>query len=132
MQRALERLNGDWSRQGRRQLGMAIGIDLGEVFAGNVGSERRLEFTAIGRPVERAARLCAAAAAGEVLVSEALLAALANPPPVDAMPAASAAAAGSPAMEPAGGGPRPGDAPAFRIDWRTPPTLRQSGELSRA
>jgi class 3 adenylate cyclase len=131
MQRALERLNGDWSRQGRRQLGMAIGIDLGEVFAGNVGSERRLEFTAIGKPVENAARLCAAAAAGEILASEALLAALSNPPPVDGLPAAQSAAAGLAAPEPAGGGPRPADNPAYRIDWRTPPTLRQSGELPR-
>jgi class 3 adenylate cyclase len=132
MQRALERLNGDWSRQGRSQLALAIGIDLGEVFAGSVGSERRLEFTAIGRPVENAGRLCAAAGAGEILASEALLAALSNPPPVDALPPAQAAAAAGPSTpEPPGEAPRPLDSPAYRIDWRTPPTLRQSGELAR-
>jgi len=109
IQRELDRLNGEWSRQGRQNLAAAIGIDLGQVFAGNVGSERRLDFTAIGKPVERAAGLAAAAAAGEILLSEALLEALDSPPPTDATPAA-------------------GDR-AYRVDWRTPPTLRQSGEL---
>jgi class 3 adenylate cyclase len=109
IQRELERLNGEWSRQGRRNLAVAIGIDLGQVFAGDVGSERRLEFTAIGTPVARASRLAAAAGAGEIQVSEALLEALDEPPPTDAAPAA--------------GGP------AYRIDWRTPPTMRQSGEV---
>ncbi len=132
MQRGLERLNGDWSRQGRRQLAIAIGIDLGEVFAGNVGSERRLEFSAIGKPVEHAARLCAAAATGEILVSEAVLSALSNPPPVDAVPAP-ASAADSTGAPPAGGAaPLPAVDPTYRIDWRTPPTLRQSGALSQA
>jgi len=119
MQRGLERLKGEWSRQQRPLLDVAIGIDLGQVFAGCVGSDRRLEYTAIGQPVARAAALCAAAGASEVLVTEAVLEALASPPPADAM----AAAAGGP--EPAAA------APSYRIDWRTPPTLRQSGEVSR-
>jgi len=129
MQRGLERLNGDWGRQQRRQLAIATGIDLGEAFAGNVGSERRLEFTAIGRPVEGAAALCAAAGAGEVLVSEELLESLASPPPVESMPAA--APAQPPAAAPGAGvdAPRPAGAATYRIDWRTPPTLRQSGEV---
>jgi class 3 adenylate cyclase len=134
MMRGLERLNGEWTRQHRHALAMAIGIDLGQVFAGNVGSERRLDFTAIGRPVERAAQLCAAAGAGEILVTEALLEALSSPPPVDAMPAVAAAAARpagrAMAEAPAGGEPA-ASGPVYRIDWRTPPTLRQSGQVQQ-
>jgi class 3 adenylate cyclase/pSer/pThr/pTyr-binding forkhead associated (FHA) protein len=119
MQRALERLKGEWSRQQRPHLDIAIGIDLGPVFAGCVGSDRRHEFTAIGKPVVRAAALCAAAGASEILVTEALLEALASPPPADAMAAT-------------GEGPEPPAATSsYRIDWRTPPTLRQSGEVSQ-
>ena len=121
MQRGLERLKGEWSRQQRPHLDVAIGIDLGQVFAGCVGSDRRHEYTAIGQPVRGAAALCAAAAASEVLVTEAVLEALASPPPADAMAAAAAT-----------GGPEPpAAAPSYRIDWRTPPTLRQSGEVSQ-
>jgi len=117
MQRGLERLKVEWSRQQRPQLEIAIGIDLGQVFAGSIGSDRRLEYTAIGQPVAGASALCAAAGAGEILVTEAVLEALASPPPTDA----AAAPANGPGVDAA--------APPYRIDWRTPPTLRQSGEL---
>jgi class 3 adenylate cyclase len=132
MQRGLERLNGEWSRQRRPHLDIAIGIDLGRVFAGSIGSDRRLEYTAIGKPVGRASALCAAAGAGEVLVTEALLEALTNPPPVDPVEAR-AGAPDLPAPVPAtgGGGEPAAAARAFRIDWRTPPTLRQSGEVAQ-
>ena len=117
MQRGLERLKGEWSRQQRPQLEIAIGIDLGQVFAGCVGSDRRHEYTAIGQPVVRSSALCAAAGANEILVTEAVLEALASPPPADAVEA------------PAGVPGAPAAAPSYRIDWRTPPTLRQSGEV---
>ena len=38
-------------------LDAAVGISAGEVVAGNVGTERRYEYTVIGRPVNEAARL---------------------------------------------------------------------------
>jgi class 3 adenylate cyclase/predicted component of type VI protein secretion system len=155
VQRALERLNGEWSRQGRPHLEAAVGIDLGEVFAGNVGGDRRLAFAAIGKPVARAAALCAAAGAGEILVTEALVEALSNPPPIDAVDAVAAVAgeilvtddalfnpppidavAADAAGLPAAAGPAAAGEPgaggrAYRVDWHTPPTLRQSAAVSR-
>ena len=81
MQLALERLNDEWSRQGRPRLSVGIGISLGDVFAGNIGSDRRLEYTVIGDAVNTAARLCAEAGPGEILITEPLLRELAAPPP---------------------------------------------------
>jgi adenylate cyclase len=61
MMQALDHLNARWRSQGRPTLQHGIGLNYGEAFAGNIGSERRLEFTVIGDVVNTAARLCAAA-----------------------------------------------------------------------
>ena len=73
MQRSIARLNERWVAQGRPEIGVGIGINHGEVFAGNIGSHRRLEYTVIGDAVNIASRLCAEAGPGEILVSEAVL-----------------------------------------------------------
>jgi adenylate cyclase len=73
MQQAIEQLNRGWAASGRPEIGVGIGISYGEVFAGNIGSHRRLEYTVLGDAVNVAARLCAEAGPGEILVSEALL-----------------------------------------------------------
>lgn len=70
MQRSLDTLNVRWRAAGRPELGVGIGIGYGEVFAGNIGSHRRLEYTVIGDAVNVAARLCAQAGPGQILVSE--------------------------------------------------------------
>jgi adenylate cyclase len=73
MQRSIARLNERWVAQGRPEIGVGMGINHGDVFAGNIGSHRRLEYTVIGDAVNIASRLCAEAGPGEILVSEALL-----------------------------------------------------------
>ena len=73
MQQTIEDLNRRWVASGRPEIGVGIGISHGEVFAGNIGSHRRLEYTVLGDAVNVAARLCAEAGPGEILVSEALL-----------------------------------------------------------
>jgi adenylate cyclase len=73
MQQAIDDLNCQWAAAGRPEIGVGIGISHGEVFAGNIGSHRRLEYTVLGDAVNVAARLCAEAGPGEILVSEALL-----------------------------------------------------------
>jgi adenylate cyclase len=85
MQRALAALNERWVRQGRPALSIGIGINSGEVFAGNIGSARRLEYTVIGDAVNTAARLCSEAGPGEILIAEPLYADLRRPPAVSAL-----------------------------------------------
>jgi adenylate cyclase len=72
MQRGVARLNQHWALAGRPEIGVGIGINYGEVFAGNIGSHRRLEYTVIGDAVNVANRLCSEAGPGEILVSEAV------------------------------------------------------------
>ena len=72
MQRGVAHLNQQWALAGRPEIGVGIGINYGEVFAGNIGSHRRLEYTVIGDAVNVASRLCSEAGPGEILVSEAL------------------------------------------------------------
>ncbi|HEV2855521.1 MAG TPA: adenylate/guanylate cyclase domain-containing protein [Thermoanaerobaculia bacterium] len=85
MQRKLSRLNAQWREQGRPSLSIGIGINLGEVFAGNIGSVRRLEYTVIGDAVNIAARLCSEAAPGEILIAEPLFAGLRLRPPASSL-----------------------------------------------
>lgn len=40
------------------EIGIGVGISAGSAVAGNVGAERRLEYTVIGDPINEAARLC--------------------------------------------------------------------------
>jgi adenylate cyclase len=75
MQEALVHLNARWKSEGRPELGVGIGVNFGEVFVGNIGSHRRLEYTVIGDVVNVAARLCAEAGAGEILVADGVRAA---------------------------------------------------------
>lgn len=69
MQTAMRDLNA--LRGGRGQVTCEIGIGLhcGEVAHGFIGSQERMEFTVIGDAVNRAARFCDGAPAGEILLS---------------------------------------------------------------
>jgi len=82
---ALERLNTKWKEQGRPELGIGIGINFGEVFAGNIGSDRRLEYTVIGDAVNTASRLCSSAGPNEILISEPFFEQLKRPPNVETL-----------------------------------------------
>lgn len=55
-----------------------IGINCGEAIVGNIGSERRMDYTAIGDTVNTAARLESKAKRGEILISQAVYEAVAD------------------------------------------------------
>jgi class 3 adenylate cyclase len=56
-----------WST-GPHPLGIGLGVASGRVTVGAIGSSARMEYTAVGTAVNLAARLCSAAADGEILV----------------------------------------------------------------
>ena len=86
MMKELDKLNAKWRAEGRPELQIGIGLNYGEAFAGNIGSERRLEFTVIGDTVNTASRLCSAAGPGEILISEEMREALASKPALATCP----------------------------------------------
>ena len=57
MRVALERLNTRWVTEGSRPLAIGIGINLGDVIVGNLGSEVKMEVSIIGDAVNLASRL---------------------------------------------------------------------------
>lgn len=69
MMAEMERVNGKLRVSGR-ELAIGIGIGSGEVMAGFFGSSRKREYTVLGPPVNRAARLEQQAQAGQMIICE--------------------------------------------------------------
>jgi adenylate cyclase len=78
MQKALVDLNEEFASEGLGQIGVGIGLHTGEATVGYIGSEKRSEYTAIGDTVNTASRLESNATKGQILVSEATVAAAGN------------------------------------------------------
>ncbi len=75
MVRAVTELNAELEEGGKPSIAIGIGLDTGEVIAGHVGSNKRLEFTLIGVPVNNSAYL-SKVRPPKVLLSETTKAAL--------------------------------------------------------
>ncbi|MGO9804497.1 MAG: adenylate/guanylate cyclase domain-containing protein [Steroidobacteraceae bacterium] len=65
-------LAGSWRERYQVEAGLGIGINEGDVVAGNVGSASYMNYTIVGDTVNIASRLCQRARAGEMLFSSAL------------------------------------------------------------
>ena len=69
MRDGIDELAGRWRTQGH-ELGFGIGIAQGLATIGRIGFEGRFDYGAIGTVVNLAARLCAAAKPGQILISQ--------------------------------------------------------------
>lgn len=70
MQQALQALNAECAARGIDPLGMGIGINTGDVIVGNIGSEQRTKYSAVGNAINTAYRIESQTIAGQILVSE--------------------------------------------------------------
>jgi adenylate cyclase len=69
MQAGIAALNDARMRDGKERIQVGIGVSVGEVVAGTVGSGERMEYTVIGDSVNLAARLESNAKPGQILIS---------------------------------------------------------------
>ncbi len=70
MQWAVRRLSQQWEQQRGLQIQVHIGLNTGKVAAGNIGSEKLIQYATIGDTTNVTSRICNAAAASEILISQ--------------------------------------------------------------
>jgi class 3 adenylate cyclase len=73
MQEALTVFNADNQRRALPELSMGIGLHIGTVVAGTIGSPERVKYGVVGPAVNLLARIQALTVGGEILLSDALL-----------------------------------------------------------
>ncbi len=72
IQQVIQKHNLKLQQKGLRTVEFSVAINSGLMLAGNMGSEKRMEYTVIGNAVNIAARLSSIATAGQVLVTKKL------------------------------------------------------------
>lgn len=84
MMQGLEEFNRTRAAENLEPIRIGIGVNTGTVITGAIGSNRALQYTAIGDAMNVASRLVNLAKAGEIIISEATYAQVADH--IDAMP----------------------------------------------
>jgi class 3 adenylate cyclase len=79
-------INQTWALAGMPPFGLGLGLSTGEAAAALLGSAERLEYTLVGDTVNLSQRLQQLAAAGETVLSDATVRALAMPVATVALP----------------------------------------------
>jgi adenylate cyclase len=76
MHRELEVLDAKWTSEGKQPLKIGVGVHSGAAIVGNIGSSRRMDYTAVGDTVNLAARLEGATRTlgAKIIVSESTIA----------------------------------------------------------
>jgi adenylate cyclase len=69
MQNALIEMNAVQRQNNLPEFNMGIGINSGEVVVGNIGSEERAKYTAVGSPINIAFRIESYTTSGQILIS---------------------------------------------------------------
>ncbi len=69
MQQAVADFNREREAEGKKPIGVGIGVATGQLIAGYMGSSQTLSYTVLGRSVNLSARLCGMAEPGEVLLA---------------------------------------------------------------
>jgi len=69
MQNKIPEINGLQRREGLPEIAMGIGINTGEVVVGNIGSQKRSKYGAVGSPINVAYRIESYTLGGQVLIS---------------------------------------------------------------
>jgi class 3 adenylate cyclase len=70
MQQRFARMAEKWTDPARKALGLGVGVNVGEVVVGNIGSQRLMDYTIIGDKVNTAQRLEQVALRGQIVISE--------------------------------------------------------------
>ncbi|RMH00647.1 MAG: response regulator [Chloroflexi bacterium] len=72
MQQKFDELRQNWYQRAGTELGLGIGLDMGDIVMGNVGAESRMSFRMVGEPMNTAHRLVDLADDGQIVVSGAV------------------------------------------------------------
>jgi len=70
IQTGIKAFNSALINSGQKEIKLGIGINTGSLVAGYIGSTQTMSYSVIGDTVNTASRICSAAKAGEMLISE--------------------------------------------------------------
>jgi class 3 adenylate cyclase/pSer/pThr/pTyr-binding forkhead associated (FHA) protein len=73
MQQAVQKLNKHWREKRDLEIAIHIGLNTGKVAAGNIGSEKLIQYATIGDTTNVSSRICNVAKADQILISQSTL-----------------------------------------------------------